>query len=1071
MKKLSLFLFLMVFGVATALAQRTVSGTIVDSSGEPLIGANVIAKGTTIGTVTDFDGNYTLEVPAGISELEISYTGYAGQDITLGAESVINITLSEGLELDEVVVTGLGIKREKKALGYAVTTIGQKDVALKPEADVGRILRGKVPGVDITSTSGLSGTGTNVIIRGYSSITGNNQPLFVVDGVPFNADTNSDRGFTSGGASASSRFLDLDPNQISEISVLKGLSATVLYGEAGRNGVVLVTTKNGDIGSLDKKMEISVSQSVFQTQVSGVPETQKLYGNGWQQDASNAFSNWGAPFGGTESFNTQVNGITNGGSYGLNSEGTIVHPYSLTNFRSAFPELLDTRIPWAAQNSLEEFFDTGLVSNTSINISNRVSDGTSVNFSYGFLNDEGFVPNNNLSRHNFGMGINSTLDNKLQIGGTFNFTTSDRNTPPTAPIYSSNPISGASLFSNVLYTPVSHDLFGWPYENPLTGGSVYYRSNNSIQNPRWTSDNINDNEKVNRFFGNVNLTYPITDRLSATYRFGMDTYNQKQVYTINKGGIQVPDGSMYTSNRRNLITDQNARLNYDFALAGDVTLDGIVGINLRRDQLDRNFISSEQQFVLGLFTHDNFINHLTFSDEFVENTIGVFGTLTAGYKNFLYGSVQARNDWTSTLEEANRSVFYPSASIAFIPTDAFSGLQNSNGINYLKFRLGYGTSAGYPDPYKTRNILGTFTNQFVTEGGTTINTNTVDNNFGNPNLTEERHTEIEFGVEGKFLQNKIGIDLSLYNKDSRDLIIDLELDPSTGFTNSTINSATLNNRGIELGLNLVPISTNDFQWDLTTNFTKNISEVVSIADGIDKVLIDGLSFLGNFGIPGQPYGVIEGSRILRDEETGLPIVGGDGLYQGDPEQGIIGDPNPDFTVNFINNFTFKGITLRGQFDWQQGGDIWGSTASTLTGRGIAGETGFDRFIPMVVTGLKEDADGNLVPNDIQVTANDAYWRNTGVWFDENRIFDATNVRLRELSLSFSLPKNVIDKSPFGGVALTLSGQNLWYKAVNFPESINFDPEVLSLGVGNGRGFDFVTGPTSKTFGGTLSFTF
>jgi len=1071
MKKLSLFLFLMVFGVATALAQRTVSGTIVDSSGEPLIGANVIAKGTTVGTVTDFDGNYTLEVPAGISELEISYTGYAGQDITLGAESVINITLSEGLELDEVVVTGLGIKREKKALGYAVTTIGQKDVALKPEADVGRILRGKVPGVDITSTSGLSGTGTNVIIRGYSSITGNNQPLFVVDGVPFNSETNSDRGFTSGGASASSRFLDLDPNQIKEISVLKGLSATVLYGEAGRNGVILVTTNNGDIGSFDKKMEISVSQSIFQTQVAGVPETQKLYGNGWQQDASNAFSNWGAPFGGTESFNTQINGITNGGSYQLKSDGTIVHPYSIANFSAAFPELEGARIPWAAQNALEDFFDTGLVSNTSINISNRVSDGTSINFSYGYLNDEGFVPNNNLSRHNFGMGINSTLDNKLQIGGTFNFTTSDRNTPPTAPIYSSNPISGASLFSNVLYTPISHDLFGWPYENPIDGSSVYYRSNNSIQNPRWTSENINDNEKVNRFFGNVNLTYPITDRLSATYRFGMDTYNQSQVYTINKGGIQVPDGQMYTSNRRNLITDQNARLNYDFALSGDVTLDGILGVNLRRDQLDRSFISSSQQFVLGLFTHDNFINHLTFSDGFVENTIGVFGTLTAGYKNFLYGSVQARNDWTSTLEEANRSVFYPSASVSFIPTDAFSGLQNSNGINYLKFRLGYGTSAGYPDPYKTRNILGTFTNQFITAEGATINTNTVDNNFGNPNLTEERHTEIEFGLEGRFIQNKIGIDLSLYNKDSRDLIIDLELDPSTGFTNSTINSATLNNKGIEIGLNLVPVSTNDFQWDFTANFTKNVSEVVKIADGIDKVLIDGLSFLGNFGIPGQPYGVIEGSRVLRDEETGFPIVGGDGLYQGDPEQGIIGDPNPDFTVNFINSFTFKGITLRGQFDWQQGGDIWGSTASTLTGRGIAGETGFDRFIPMVVTGLKTDADGNLVPNDIQVTANDAYWRNTGVWFDENRIFDATNVRLRELSLSFSLPTNVVDKSPFGGVALTLSGQNLWYKAVNFPESINFDPEVLSLGVGNGRGFDFVTGPTSKTFGGTLSFTF
>ncbi len=1074
MKKLSLLLVATLFCVGTMLAQRTVSGTLTDSGGEALIGANVIVKGTSAGTITDFDGSYSLTVPEGSNVLVFSYAGFTTQEVNIDGQSVINAVLSEGLELDEIVVTGLGIKKEKKALGYAVTTIGASDVQLKPEADVGRILRGKVPGVNITSTSGLSGSGTNVIIRGYSSITGSNQPLFVVDGIPFNADTNNDRGFTSGGATASSRFLDLDPNMIKEVSILKGLSATVLYGEAGRNGVVLVTTKNGDIGDIDKKFEVSVSQSVFATRVSGVPETQQGYGNGWQNDASNAFSNWGAPFGGTDVFNTHVNGITNGGSYRLDENGTIVHPYSIANFASAFPELADQRIPWEWQDNLNGFFGQGLVNQTSLNISNKLGQSSAVNFSYSYLYDEGFVPNNNLDKHNLGAGFTTELGNGIKVNTNMNIMFYDRNTPPAAPIYSSNPISGASLFSNVLYTPVSHSLYvddPWPHINAADGfSSVYYRSNNSIQNPRWTSENINDNEKMRRFWGATNLRYDLTKNLFLTYRLGVDSYTQRQRYSINKGGVQVPDGSLNTSERLNFITDQVANVNYDYYVTDDINLSGIVGINLRREQLERTFANSTEQFVYGLLTHNNFVTHSNFSDKFIENTIGVYGTVTAGYKNFLYLTASGRNDWTSTLEPGFNSIFYPSVSVSFIPTDLAPAMTNGGYLNYLKLRLGYGTSAGYPNPYQTRSVLGSRTNDFVTQGGTTININTIDNVFGNPELRPELLTEIELGVEARFLNNRVGLDLSLYDKSSSDLIIELELDPSTGYTESTINSAELENRGIEIGLNINPIQTKNFGWNFTTNFTRNISNVIQISEGIDKVLIDGLSFLGNFAIPGEQYGVIEGSRIRRTDD-GIPIVGGDGLYQADPEQGIIGNPNPDFIMNFINSFNIMGVTFRAQIDWQQGGDIWAATASTLTSRGIAGETGFDRFIPVIVEGVIENPDGTYRPNDIQVSANNHYWRDAGVWFDENRIIDATNVRLREVSLSYSLPKKALANLPFGGVAITFSGQNLWYNAINFPKSLNFDPEVLSLGVGNGQGFDFVTGPTSKRFGGTLNFTF
>ncbi|MFT6334264.1 MAG: TonB-linked SusC/RagA family outer membrane protein [Halioglobus sp.] len=1073
MKKLSLLLFMFFCVVGMTFAQRTVTGVILDTGGESLIGANVLAKGSTIGTVTDIDGNFSLSVPDGVNTIVVSYTGYETQEVDVTGLSNINITMAEGQLLDEIVVTGLGIRKEKKALGYAVTTIGSADINLKPEGDISRILRGKVPGVDITATSGLAGSGTNVIIRGYSSITGGNQPLFVVDGVPFNADTNSDRGFTSGGASASSRFLDLDPNSIKEVSILKGLSATVLYGEAGRNGVVLVTTKGGDIGAVNKGMEVSVNQSIFATKVGGIPETQKVYGNGWQGDASNAFSNWGAPFAGTTPFAQQVNGITDGsGRYNLDEDGTIVHPYSFTNFAEVFPDINGSRIPWVAQDGLADFLGgTGIVNNTSLNISNKIGANSAVNFNYGFLNDNGFIPSNKLERHNFGLGLRTALANGLTVQGTFNYTKTNRLTPPAAPIYSSNPIAGASIFSNVLYTPVSHDLYGWPNTNPVDNSSTYYRSGNDIQHPLWALDNITDIENVDRFFGNAKLGYKINDNLSLNYKFGIDNYTQTQRYQINKGGSQVPDGALNTSQRVNTIIDQTVNAIFNKSISEDFSIDGILGINIRRDNNDYVNTSSTEQFIFGVGAHQNFATHNNFSFKSEENLIGAYFNAAVGFKDYLYLSLSGRNDFTSTLESENRSKFYPSASVAFILTDAVESLANNTTLNYLKFRLGYGTSAGYPSPYRTRTNLGTNANAFVSPAGSTVQFNSISNTFGNPNLAPETHTELEFGIESRLFMNRINIDLSLYQKQSRDLIINLELDPSTGGTESTINSASLDNKGIELGLTITPIATNNIRWDYTTNFTKNVSKVISIADGTDKVLIDGLTFLGNFAIPGEAYGVIEGAKILRDEASGLPIVGGNGVYQADPDQGIIGDPNPDFNMSFINSLSYKGLSLRAQFDWQQGGDIWGSSASTLTARGIAGETDFDRFVPVIVNGLKESADGTLVANDIQVTSNNAYWTNTGVFYDENRIFDATTIRLREVSLSYSIPKSLLGKTPFGSASLTVSGQNMWYKAVNFPDSVNFDPEVLSLGVGNGRGFDFVTGPTSKRYGASLSLTF
>lgn len=1054
MKKLSLVLSLVLFCVGFALAQRTVTGTITDDGGEPLIGASILVKGTSSGTVTDIDGSYSVELPDGSTTLVVSYTGFETREIKVGASNVLDITMSEGVALDEVVVTGLGIRRDKKALGYAVTTLSSDALELRPEADVARVLRGKVPGVDISATSGLAGAGTNVIIRGYSSITGSNQPLFIVDGVPFNSGTAEDRGNLQGGQTSSSRFLDLDPNNIAEVSVLKGLSATVLYGENGRNGVILITTKNGRGGAdLNKKLEITVDQSFFANQIASLPDDQDAYGNGWQNFASAAFSNWGAPFD-----QPNNNGLT---------DGTIRHPYDRGALNGDLPQYIGARYEYRAYDNLQNFFETGTIANTSINIASQVGNGTSINFNYGYRNEDGFVPLSNFEKHNFGLGSSTQLENGLRVNTTFNYVSLDRVAPPAGGSLSSNPNDGASLFSNVFYTPRSVSLFDLEFANPADNSSIFYRGGNDIQHPLWTLNNTEDQEKVNRFFGTIALSYDLFDWLSVNYRVGLDGFNQRKRFAINKGGGQIADGTLETSQRTNLIQDHTFNFQYNASLSNDWTLDGILGVNLRRDVLDRTFTNSNEQLVYGLLTHNNYVNHLNQSDRSEENLIGAYATASLGFKNFLYFNVQARNDWTSTLEKDNRAILYPSASVSFIPTEAFAGLQNNKTLNYLKLRLGYGTSAGYPDPYSTRNILGVTAREFITAGGTVINTNTIDNTFGNPDLKPEVHTEVEFGVEARFFNNRLGLDLSVFDKNSTDLIIDLPLDASTGYDETTINAAEVNNQGIELGLSITAVRTNDFSLTLNGNFTALETTVESLADGIDQFAIDQLFAygLGSYAIPGQPYGVIQGEQVLRDDNGNLVI--NNGVYQIDPAITILGDPNPDFNLNGGITMSYKGVTFNALVTYQEGGSIYATLPSTLMGRGILQETDFDRFVPVIAPGVLADG----TPNTQQITPNRHYWENGGVFIDEMRVYDASYVKLREVSLSYALPAAMLENSPFGNVSFTVSGQNLWFDALGFPDGANFDPEVISTGVGNTRGFELMNAPTSKQIGGSVRLTF
>jgi len=1076
MKRLSLLLSALLLTVSMwAQTGRTVTGTVTDDTGEPLIGASILVKGTTTGTVTDIDGNFTLSGVNDGAIFTVSYTGYTKRSVPLRESNTVEIILAEGATLDEVVVTGLGIRKEKKALGYAVTTLDNEELELRPEGDVSRILRGKVAGVDINQTSGLSGSGTNVIIRGYSSITGSNQPLFVVDGVPFNASTNSDLGFDTGGASASSRFLDLDPNNIAEVSVLKGLSATVLYGENGRNGVVLITTKNGNLDELQRKVEVTIDQSVHSNTIYRVPQDQDLYGNGFWNGLPGAFSNWGAPFDAGVHRNLYDRLLANG-TANLDYSGpvtTIPHPYSRSGLNAEFPQYVGENYEYKPYDNLQQFFENGLISNTSVNVSSRLNRNTAVNVNYGYRNSDGFIPLDSYQRQNFGLGVSTQLLNGITVQGSFNYSEIDRTAPPTGVSFSSNP-TGGSLLSNVLYTPRSIDLYGLEFELPSDNSSIYYRGGNDIQHPIWTANNTLQTEDVNRFYGNFRVSYDLTDWLNISYRFGLDNYSQENENRVNRGGRQQPDGLLNTSNRENIITDQLASLQFDRYFGDDFNLSGVAGFNVRSDRLERTFANSTGQFIYDLFTHNNYNVFNNTSDEFSENLLGAFLSTTFGYRNYLYLNLQGRNDWTSTLEEANRSVFYPSASLSFVPTDAIAGLQNNNVINYAKLRVGYGTSAGYPSPYQTRNTLGIRTNAFIAGGGSAINTNTISNQLGNTGLAPERHTELEFGLDTRLFDNRVGIDLSVYDKKSTDLIFPLQLDPSTGFRSTTVNVAEVTNRGVEIGLTVTPIRGNDYAVSFNANYTNNQNIVQSLADGVDQFIISGYTNLGNIAIPGEQYGLLYGQPIQRAPD-GQPIIGSNGLYQAATELDVLGNPNPNYRLNGGMDANWKGLAFGILMSYQDGGDIFAVTPSTLISRGILeGVTDFDRFVPLVVPGVKNvgtTAEPVYVDNDIQVTSTDQYWQNSGVFIDENRIYDATYFKIREISLSYSLPNSLLDRTPFGGIVVTASAQNPYVKAFGFPDAAGFDPEVTSLGVGNGRGFELMNVPSSKQIGGSIRLTF
>jgi len=1036
-------LFFMLTASVGIAQEKTITGNVQDSGGLPLPGVNILVKGTSTGTQSDFDGNFSIKSSVG-QTLVFSYVGFVTQEIPVtAATNTLNVSLSEDAAvLDEVVVTALGIKKEKKALGYAVTSLGSEDIEQKATGDLTRILQGKAAGVDIISASGLSGAGSSVTIRGLTS-TGNNQPLYVVDGVRFNSSTNGT------GFSGTSRFLDIDPNNIDTVNVLKGLAASALYGSAGKNGVIVITTKASKQGGGPKKTEVTVTASTVVNEIASLPDFTNQRGQGYYDAFYNFFGNFGATFG-------------NFGVGNIDSNGQVPHPYGLNSpvFQDAFPELVGSRVDYRDYQSQENFFKTGIVQNYNVNV-NGGGENSAFNVSIGNLEDDGFLPGNKLRRTTFSAGGNANLTNKLNVNAALNLSTSNFNSPFTGDIFN-------ALFN----TPKSIDLEGFPNQHPVTGQEISFQ--NTVSNPYWVLNNTNIEEDVTRIFGNVGFSYALSDNLSVSYKYGNDISVEQRESYENRGNVGGDVGALSVSTRRQELTNHTIIGSYNTRFADDkIGLDINAGADLIRVQETLNGTNATTQTIFDSPKEFAFYENLAaFSGEYTINTPGVFSQLTLDYDNYLFLTASARNDWTSNF--VDNSQFYPGFGISFIPTTAFDGLK-SDVLSYFKVRAGYGTSAdfnvpgsslfGLFSPYPTFQGVGQNPNAFIGADGEGISINSISDQLANAAIGPALVEEYEFGFESKFWKNRITVDATYYDRTTTDLIFNRALDPSTGFTDSARNVNELNVNGVEIEFNVQAIKSEDFSFDIGGNFTRNRTEVVSLEE--DRFPVATFGTLGNYLVEGQPINVILGTVIETDDEGNYLLDGRDYILAEDIE--IIGDPNPDYILSTFGNIRYKNLNLSANVQYRSGGDIYSSSARSLLGRGLTTESDNLQNAGYILPGV-DTTTGEQ--NEVVISSGDAFFNLYNNGADQFGIFDATTIRLQEVALTYRFSDKMLKNSPLGSLSLSVIGENLYFKAINIPDGLNIDTNSIGTGVNsNGQGIEGGISPTSRRVGFSIKASF
>ncbi|RIV19292.1 SusC/RagA family TonB-linked outer membrane protein [Fibrisoma montanum] len=1035
-----------------ALAQEvTVSGRVTSSDdGSALPGVSIQIKGTSRGTTTDSEGRYRLSVPAN-ARLVFSYIGFGNQEIAVGNQTTIDVALTSGAQnLSEIVVTAQGIERDKRSLGYSTQEVNSALISQKSEPNLLNSLQGKLAGVNISTQSGSPGASTNINIRGITSFNGSNQPLIVVDGIIFSNDVNV-TGNTLFQSQSANRLADINPESIESINVLKGPAAAVLYGSRASAGAIIITTKTGR--NQQNKTEVTITSSYNVQEVYGLPRFQNDYGQGTNNlFVNNTTNSWGPAFVGGPTSVTNLQGQ--------------VRPYQ------AYP------------NNVRDFYRQGHILQNTANIAGG-DVNRNFNISVSNTAQQGITLNSKFSRTNVQLGGETRLNNGLRITGTGTYAQTVQRGATLG--------NGGSAFGQLTRIPRSYDLPNEPYQD-ANGQSIYFVAAN---NPYWSLYNSTLDSQVDRFFGNFTLGYDVTKWLNITYRATGDTYTDRRKAVENFGAARAAQGSITQDNFFRselngdlLITAKTDRLFLE-GLGANLLLGN--NINQRRTQ---NVAAVGASLVIPGFLNTSNGSVLTGSGESstLRRLVGYYAQLSLNYQNYLFLELTGRADQSSTLPKANSTYFYPSASLSFVPTDFFK--VQSDILSYAKVRASIARVGRDADPYLLNSVYvpSTYGNNLasvtfpLTIGGSSVPGFTPSSRIGSNALTPEFVTSSEVGLNLGFFQNRLSLDAAYFFTRSTDQIFNVAISNSTGFDTRTTNVGELQNQGIELVLSATPVRVSGFKWDITANFTRIRNKVISIAPGVRQSGIAGNGFIGITAsiVEGQPYGVIVSTANTRvqntnpnDPATYDPTGQYVGQYIINPTSGqfapglagqVIANPNPNYTLGINNSFSYKGFTLQALVDIRQGGQLFSFPAVDYRSGGQLYVTGIDRDQPRILPGVIPitGSDGRVTgfrPNNIQLSSQ-AYWQGLGGLASEAAVFDATNYRLREVSLNYTLPKGLLNKTPFGTISVGVSGRNLFFYAPNYYT----DPEVNTQGAGNIQGLDLNGPPNARNYGVNLRLT-
>ncbi|GHT78704.1 SusC/RagA family TonB-linked outer membrane protein [Bacteroidia bacterium] len=1045
--------------MSLAIAQnKTVSGTVIDENGEPVIGASVIAKGTTAGTVTDLDGKFSFSVPASANTLVVKYIGYAEAEVSAGTDVLVALT-PDAKVLGEVVVTALGISRDKKSLGYSATSINGEEIAKTAISNPMQALAGKVAGVDIQSSSNFGGT-QNVNIRGFNTF-GNNQPLYIVDGIPLTNNQNQSGDVRLGTNTLNSQadfgsgINAINSNDIENISILKGSAASALYGSRASQGVIMITTKSGK--NSQGKLTVDYSGGVNVAQVGRLPQEQTLFGQGWGGlRALDENGNWGAAFDGKDRVWGHV----------VNNSQQI-KPYVYLN------------------NRIRDFYELGFGQNHALSFTGGNEKSTfRASFAYDGMN--GPIPSDDDSYKRYTLGANASWkDKKLTVTTAINFSHELNQASPTGQdnsIYRS--LSEIATDISIVDLGNKNNIFNTP-DNYFTPYGL---------NPYYVLDIKEALQRKNKFFGKIQLDYDILNNLKATYRFGGDY--ESTIADMHLDAITFsPESPNYGSSNENpgnyiQIRRQRVQTNHDFFLAytptfDDFSLNAIAGLNINErtyDALQGEITSID---VPGLYDFSNTLSPAVASQRSTKYRLwGIYANADLGFRDYLYLTGTFRNDHSSTLPLKDNSYNYGGGTLSFLVTDFLKTQDIETGVlDFAKLRLAYGRTGKDTDPYAVydRFIASTVTNPGYPSidnltfplGG--VNAFTVSNTAGNQVLKPELTDEFEIGTELYLFQNRVKIDFTYYDKFTKGLIEVLDIDPTSGYTAQWTNLADVRNKGIELMVNLVPVKTKNFEWSLIYNFTKNNNLVEKLIS--PEVYLSGFGGMGIYAVEGKPMGqfktqdnkttIIDGKECLVVDGNGMPQPTTDAVYLGK-------DVNEKYRMGLTNTITYKGISLEATLDFRNGGYMYSYSMDYLGWVGSGPYTVQNDRRPFVIpNSVIENADKTYSENLVPIKNGSSIGLHTyygDKQYGDAFIIDRSYLKLREISLGYQLPAKFCQKLKLKSVALkaAVNGILLWTPE----ENLYIDPETTTFGNSiAGKFGEFATNPSNKvyTFGLKVSF--